>query len=96
MATPPHCTTWHVRVDLIDAGAGVLARAELLGAPRAMAAHGRTHPHDGCLERCPDIEYLSTWQSVVDLAPALVDALSAGHEVGFGTSSEDRGGPAAD
>lgn len=73
-----HCTTWHVRIDLVEDGTSVAARAKLIGAPMAMTTQHHA-PHDGCLVGCHDIDYLSHWRALDDLASALVDALSIEH-----------------
>ena len=32
------CSTWHVRIDVVDCGEGLSARAHLVGSPAAMVA----------------------------------------------------------
>jgi hypothetical protein len=73
-----HCSTWHVRIDLVDDGTVVTARAQLIGAPMAMTAHAG-EPHDKCVSGSNDVDPLSRWRAVEDLVPALVDALSTEH-----------------
>lgn len=89
-----HCTTWHIRIDLVDDGTGVAARAKLIGAPMAMATQLHA-PHDGCLTgRRRDIEYLSQWRALEDLTPVLVDALSIEHRAHAAPASRSVAEPA--
>ncbi len=74
-----HCTTWHIRIDLVDDGTDVAARAKLIGAPMAMTRQQPEGPHDGCLTGSHDLEHLSKWHALKDLTPVLVDALSLEH-----------------
>ena len=76
------CTTWHVRIDLVDDGEEVTGRAELVGAPASMttpsgpdwdAEIGRGH--DGGAVDTP----LTTWRSMDDLVQVLVDTLNREH-----------------
>lgn len=74
-----HCTTWHVRIDLVDDGDDVMARAELIGAPSAMMREPAGSPHDDCADSGRDAEDLSAWRSIEELAPTLAGVLSNEH-----------------
>jgi len=74
-----HCTTWHVRIDLVDDGTELVARAKLIGSPLAITRQHPAQQHDGCLTGSGDREYLSVWRPLEDLAPILTDALSTEH-----------------
>lgn len=43
------CSTWHIRIDLVDDGTEVSARASLIGAPASMTRLPAAGPHDECL-----------------------------------------------
>jgi hypothetical protein len=77
--TMSHCSTWHVRIDLVDDGTGITARARLVGSPAAMVGAPGETAHEGCLAGCPDIDYLTAWQPLAELSSALMDALAYEH-----------------
>ena len=74
-----HCTTWHVRIDLVDDGSELVARAKLIGSPLAITRQPSAQSHDGCLTGYGDVAHLSAWRPVEELAPTLTDALSREH-----------------
>jgi hypothetical protein len=74
-----HCTTWHVRIDLVDDGDEVVARAKLVGAPMAMTTRPQPAPHHRCPTGRHDTDDLSRWRPLNDLTPVLVDVLSMAH-----------------
>ena len=74
-----HCSTWHVRIDLVDDGSEITARARLVGSPAAMVGRPADKAHEGCLAGCRDIDYLTAWQPLGELSAALVDALAHEH-----------------
>jgi hypothetical protein len=74
-----HCTTWHVRIDLVDDGTELVARAKLIGSPLAITRQPSAQPHDQCLTGCGDSEYLSVWRPLEELVPILTGALSMEH-----------------
>lgn len=73
------CSTWHVRIDLVDDGTRVTARAKLIGAPASMTQSHDSGPHDGCLTGGTSSDLLAAWQPLADLAPMLADSLSSEH-----------------
>ncbi len=82
------CTTWHVRIDLVDDGTEVSGRVRLVGAPGSMTARQPEGTHAGCvtdpeavtdpdgLEAAPD---LGAWRSVGELPAVLLAALAREH-----------------
>ncbi len=74
-----HCTTWHARIDLVDDGTELVARAKLIGSPLAITRQRSAQPHDGCLTGCGDVEYLSVWRPLEELALKLTEALAMEH-----------------
>lgn len=73
------CTTWHIRIDLVDDGIEVSARASLIGAPASMTCLPAVGPHDECLAAGASTARLGGWRPLDELAPRLVDALSCEH-----------------
>lgn len=78
------CSTWHVRLDMVEDEGRLRARARLVGSPIAMIDVGRARP-----ETIHDLEeLLGSWRSVDELAAVLAEALAAQHQ--RHTVSEDR------
>jgi diphthamide synthase (EF-2-diphthine--ammonia ligase) len=70
------CSTWHVRVDVVEDEGRIRARAKLIGAPTAMLDIRQDRDktiHD--LE-----ELLASWRSLDELAVVLAEALTSQHQ----------------
>lgn len=77
-----HCTTWHIRIDLVDDGTEIASRAALVGAPAAMSRRSSSGAHDGYSAGCRGIDYLTSWRPLTELTLALIDALAHEHLAG--------------
>jgi hypothetical protein len=73
------CSTWHVRIDLVDDGAQVHARAQLIGAPASMTGHDSEASHPGCLTESGTGGDLAGWTAVPELSRRLISALANEH-----------------
>ena len=68
------CSTWHVRIDLVEDQTGLAARANLIGAPAAM-----TQLRGGSAESEANLAALAAWRPLDELANTLVGGLATGH-----------------
>jgi hypothetical protein len=73
------CSTWHARIDLVDDGAQVHARAQLIGAPASMTGRDSEASHPGCLTETGTGGDLAEWTSVPELSRRLISALANEH-----------------
>jgi len=70
------CSTWHVRVDIVEDEGRLRARAKLVGAPTAMLDLGGDRQ-----EMLHDLrELLASWRSLDELTVVLAEALSSQHQ----------------
>lgn len=72
------CSTWHVRIDVIEDHDEMTARARLIGSPLAMMRpEAREH-----VEAVQELdELLATWRPLEDLGPVLATVLSEQHGI---------------
>ena len=70
------CSTWHVRVDLVEDEGHLRGRAKFVGAPAAMIPIGGERP-----VVTQDVEHrLASWRPLDKLAEILTEALSVQHK----------------
>ncbi len=78
------CSTWHVRIDVIEDHGEMTARARLVGSPAAMMPPDMSG-HADAVEELD--EHLSTWRPLEDLGPVLAEVLSSQHGRQHGSAS---------